>query len=170
MQGGTTVGPARPCACGVILFKRVRAVTTTTRSTTDTSYAPYNPAATESHWYDFWVKQQLFRPESHPNFGKRQPFVITMPPPNVTGGLHNGHTLFVTLEDLMVRWHRMLGDPSLWVPGRDHAGIAGQLVVERDLKAKGIDRHDLGREKFLDQMWEWMESYGHMIQTQLRKL
>jgi valyl-tRNA synthetase len=93
-----------------------------------------------------------------------------MPPPNVTGALHNGHTLFVTLEDVMMRWHRMLGDPSLWVPGRDHAGIAGQLVVERDLKAKGIDRHDLGREKFLDQMWEWMETYGLQIQTQLRKL
>ena len=93
-----------------------------------------------------------------------------MPPPNVTGGLHNGHTLFVTLEDVMIRWHRMLGDPSLWVPGRDHAGIAGQLVVERDLKSKGIDRHDLGREKFLDQMWEWMETYGLQIQKQLRKL
>jgi valyl-tRNA synthetase len=93
-----------------------------------------------------------------------------MPPPNVTGGLHNGHTLFVTLEDVMIRWHRMLGDPSLWVPGRDHAGIAGQLDVERALKCKGIDRHDLGREKFLDQMWEWMESYGLQIQKQLRKL
>jgi valyl-tRNA synthetase len=96
--------------------------------------------------------------------------VITMPPPNVTGGLHNGHTLFVTLEDIMIRWHRMLGDPSLWVPGRDHAGIAGQLVVERDLRAKGIDRHDLGREKFVDQMWEWMETYGLQIQKQLRRL
>lgn len=116
------------------------------------------------------MKHGLFKPESHPNFPQRPPFVITMPPPNVTGGLHNGHTLFVTLEDVMIRWHRMLGDPSLWVPGRDHAGIAGQLVVERDLKSKGIDRHDLGREKFLDQMWEWMESYGHQIQMQLRKL
>jgi valyl-tRNA synthetase len=145
-------------------------VTTTTRSTPDETYAPYNPAETEARWYDFWLKHDLFRPESHPNFGKRPPFVITMPPPNVTGGLHNGHTLFVTLQDLMIRWHRMLGDPSLWVPGRDHAGIAGQLVVERDLKAKGIDRHDLGREKFLDQMWEWMETYGQLIHTQLRKL
>jgi len=116
------------------------------------------------------VSHGLFKPESHPNFGKRPPFVITMPPPNVTGGLHNGHTLFVTLEDVMIRWHRMLGDPSLWVPGRDHAGIAGQLVVERDLKKRGIDRHDLGREKFLEQMWEWMESYGLQIQKQLRKL
>lgn len=93
-----------------------------------------------------------------------------MPPPNVTGGLHNGHTLFVTLEDIMIRWHRMLGDPSLWVPGRDHAGIAGQLVVERDLKARGLDRHALGREAFLEQMWEWMESYGLQIQRQLRRL
>src|SRR4051812_44031366 len=136
----------------------------------ETSYAPYNPAETEAHWYDFWAEHGLFRPETHPNFGKRDPFVITMPPPNVTGGLHNGHTLFVTLEDIMIRWHRMLGDPSLWVPGRDHAGIAGQLVVERDLRQRGIDRHDLGREKFLDQMWEWMETYGRQIQVQLRKL
>jgi valyl-tRNA synthetase len=153
-------------------------MTTTTNNDTKTdlrsaapdAYAPYNPAETETHWYDFWVEHDLFRPESHPNFGKRPPFVITMPPPNVTGGLHNGHTLFVTLEDIMIRWHRMLGDPSLWVPGRDHAGIAGQLVVERDLKARGIDRHDLGREKFLEQMWEWMETYGLQIQHQMRKL
>lgn len=138
--------------------------------TAQQSYTPYNPAETEAHWYDFWVKHDLFRPEAHPNFGQRQPFVITMPPPNVTGGLHNGHTLFVTLEDIMVRWHRMLGDPSLWVPGRDHAGIAGQLVVERDLKARGLDRHDLGREKFVEQMWEWMETYGNRIGLQLRKL
>jgi valyl-tRNA synthetase len=146
----------------------------TTKSTegtrTNAGYAPYNPAETESHWYDFWVKHDLFRPESHPNWGKRDPFVITMPPPNVTGGLHNGHTLFVTLEDIMIRWHRMLGDPSLWVPGRDHAGIAGQLVVEQDLRKRGLSRHDLGRERFLEQMWEWMESYGHRIQAQLRKL
>jgi valyl-tRNA synthetase len=134
------------------------------------TYAPYSPAETEAHWYAFWEEHGLFKPESHPNFGVRRPFVITMPPPNVTGGLHNGHTLFVTLEDVMIRWHRMLGDPSLWVPGRDHAGIAGQLVVERDLRARGISRHDLGREKFLDLMWEWMETYGHTIQTQLRRL
>src|SRR5919198_329288 len=134
------------------------------------TYAPYSPAETEAHWYDFWVERGLFKPESHPNFGKRDPFVITMPPPNVTGGLHNGHTLFVTLEDIMIRWHRMLGDPSLWVPGRDHAGIAGQLVVERDLRKRGLSRHDLGRDKFLDQMWEWMNTYGLHIQLQLRKL
>jgi valyl-tRNA synthetase len=144
--------------------------TTPPRTASAEGYAPYNPAETETRWYDFWLEHDLFKPESHPNFGRRQPFVITMPPPNVTGGLHNGHTLFVTLEDVMIRWHRMLGDPSLWVPGRDHAGIAGQLVVERDLKARGIDRHELGREKFLDQMREWMETYGLHIQKQLRKL
>ncbi len=159
---------------GSLCVSEQTAVTTTTtppKPTSDTTYAPYNPAETEGHWYDFWVQHQLFRPESHPNFGKRQPFVITMPPPNVTGALHNGHTLFVTLEDIMIRWHRMLGDPSLWVPGRDHAGIAGQLVVERDLKEKrGLSRHDLGREAFLDVVWEWMNSYGLQIQTQLRKL
>jgi valyl-tRNA synthetase len=135
-----------------------------------TEYAPYNPKETESRWYDFWLEHGLFKPESHPNFGQRPPFVITMPPPNVTGALHLGHAETTALEDLMLRWHRMLGDPSLWVPGRDHAGIAGQLVVERDLREKGLSRHDLGREKFLDQMWEWMETYGHYIHTQLRKL
>src|SRR5215216_4802230 len=97
-------------------------------------YAPYDPAKVEAKWYAYWQAGGYFKPELSPNLGKRPPFVITMPPPNVTGGLHNGHTLFVTLEDIMVRWHRMLGDPSLWVPGRDHAGIAGQLVVERDLQ------------------------------------
>jgi len=152
------------------LTAQTTATTSSARTAPADTYAPYSPAETEAHWYDFWVKHDLFKPESHPNFPERTPFVITMPPPNVTGGLHNGHTLFVTLEDVMIRWHRMLGDPSLWVPGRDHAGIAGQLVVERDLKAKGIDRHDLGREKFLDQMWEWMETYGLQIQKQLRKL
>jgi valyl-tRNA synthetase len=133
-------------------------------------YAPYDPKATEGRWYDYWLAHDLFRPESHPNFGRRPPFVIIMPPPNVTGGLHNGHVIFVTLEDIMVRWHRMLGDPSLWVPGRDHAGIAGQLVVERDLRQRGLSRQQLGRERFLDQMREWMETYGHHIQLQLRKL
>jgi valyl-tRNA synthetase len=134
------------------------------------AYAPYNPHATENRWYDYWLAHGVFRPEAHPNFGQRPPFVIIMPPPNVTGGLHNGHVIFVTLEDLMVRWHRMLGDPSLWVPGRDHAGIAGQLVVERDLRQRGLSRQELGRERFLEQMWEWMETYGHHIQLQLRKL
>jgi valyl-tRNA synthetase len=94
-----------------------------------------------------------------------------MPPPNVTGELHIGHAMFVTLEDILCRWHRMMGEPTLWVPGRDHAGIAGQLVVERYLKEQsGLTRHDLGREAFLDQVWEWMDTYGKRIRYQLYRL
>ena len=128
------------------------------RAPTPTTYAPYNPAETEAHWYDFWVEHACSGPSRTPTSASATPFVITMPPPNVTGDLHIGHTLFVTLEDIMIRWHRMLGDPTLWVPGRDHAGIAGQLVVERSWRSRGLTRHDLGREKFLDQIWEWMET------------
>ena len=83
----------------------------------------------------------------------REPFVIVMPPPNVTGELHIGHALFVTVEDIMIRWHRMLGDPTLWMPGADHAGIAGQWVVEKLLAQEGLTRHDLGREKFVERVW-----------------
>ena len=78
--------------------------------------------------------------------------------------------MFVTIEDIMTRWHRMLGDPTLWVPGRDHAGIAGQLVVERELAAEGLTRHDLGREKFLERVWDWMERYGKRIRYQMYRL
>src|SRR5918998_4863690 len=109
-------------------------------------YAPYNPSTVESKWYDEWLRRGYFKPG--PDNGK-PPFVITMPPPNVTGELHIGHAMFVTLEDILCRWHRMMGEPTLWVPGRDHAGIAGQLVVERQLmQQSNLSRHDLGREKF----------------------
>ena len=121
-------------------------------------YAPYDPKSVETRLYDAWLRAGYFKPR--PAEGK-QPFVITMPPPNVTGELHIGHAMFVTFEDILIRWHRMLGEPTLWVPGRDHAGIAGQLVVERYLKEQaGLTRHDLGREAFLDQVWEWMDRYG----------
>ena len=121
----------------------------------------YDPRAVEARWYAHWEAAGYFTPVVD---AERPPFVI-MPPPNVTGELHNGHTLFVTLEDIMIRWHRMLGDPSLWVPGRDHAGIAAQLVVERDARAGGPDAATTSAaRKFLDQMWEWMESYGGIIQ------
>src|SRR3954451_6799511 len=130
-------------------------------------YAPYNPANVEARWYSYWLKHGYFKPEINPDLGRRPPFVMTMPPPNVTGELHNGHALFVTLEDALVRWHRMLGDPSLWVPGRDHAGIATQMVVERKLAEDGVSRQELGRDNFLDQVWDWVHTYGRYIQQQM---
>ena len=133
-------------------------------------YTPYDPAAVERRVYDEWLQQGLFKPKSEEESGGRRPFVITMPPPNVTGELHIGHAMFVTIEDILTRWHRMMGDPTLWVPGRDHAGIAGQLVVERELAQEGLTRHDLGREKFLERMWRWMDRYGKQIRYQMYRL
>ncbi|KAL6124843.1 hypothetical protein ACLB2K_077352 [Fragaria x ananassa] len=110
--------------------------------------------ANEERIYSWWESQGYFRP----NFDRgTDPFVISMPPPNVTGSLHMGHAMFVTLEDIMVRYHRMKGRPTLWVPGTDHAGIATQLVVERMLASEGIKRVDLGREEFVKRVWEWKE-------------
>ncbi|MDA0769882.1 MAG: valine--tRNA ligase, partial [Chloroflexi bacterium] len=98
------------------------------------------------------------------------PFTVIMPPPNVTGELHMGHALTTALEDLMVRWHRMQGEPTLFLPGSDHAGIATQVVVERTLAADGMTRHDLGREKFVERVWQWVDQYGNRIYEQLRRL
>ena len=133
-------------------------------------YAPYDPASVEDRLYAEWMRLGLFKPKSEEEAGGRAPFVLTMPPPNVTGELHIGHALFVAVEDLMIRWHRMLGDPTLWVPGRDHAGIAGQLVVERELAKEGKTRHDLGRDQFLARMWDWMDRYGKRIRYQMYRL
>ncbi|HZO32638.1 MAG TPA: valine--tRNA ligase [Chloroflexota bacterium] len=133
-------------------------------------YTPYDPASVETRVYEEWLRQGLFKPKSEEESGGRRPFVITMPPPNVTGELHIGHAMFVTIEDILTRWHRMLGDPTLWVPGRDHAGIAGQLVVERELAQEGLTRHDLGREKFLERVWSWMDRYGKQIRYQMYRL
>ncbi len=93
-----------------------------------------------------------------------------MPPPNVTGALHLGHALTATIEDMMIRYHRMLGDETLWVPGEDHAGIATQVVVERELAKEGTDRHGSGREAFVERVWEWVRRYKHRIQDQHRRL
>ncbi len=127
----------------------------------------YNPSEIEGSWYDRWFDQGYFTPEIDPD---QDPFVIIMPPPNVTGELHMGHALFVSVEDILSRWHRMQGRPTLWLPGADHAGIAGQWVVERELAAKGLSRHDLGREQFIDQVWEWMDRYRSRILSQMRTL
>ena len=111
----------------------------------------YEPGKIERKWYQFWHKQGYFTPKIDP---ERKPFVVIMPPPNVTGELHLGHALTDTLEDIMVRWHRMKGEPTLWLPGTDHAGIATQVVTEQKLAKQGLSKNGLGREEFLKTAWE----------------
>lgn len=127
----------------------------------------YDPKGVEGKWYQFWLDKGYFTPKIDP---ERQPFVIIMPPPNVTGELHLGTAFTAIIEDTMVRWHRMKGDPTLWLPGSDHAGIAGQNVVEKLIAEEGLSRHSLGREKFLERMWQWMSKYRGIIGDQHRKL
>ncbi|OGO38786.1 MAG: valine--tRNA ligase [Chloroflexi bacterium RBG_16_57_8] len=127
---------------------------------TDEMPKAYEPGKVESKWYPVWVERGYFTPKPH---GDKNPFVIIMPPTNITGELHLGHALTATLEDIMVRWHRMRGEPTLWLPGVDHAGIATQVVVERELAKEGIDRHQLGREKFLERVWQWANKYRNTI-------
>ncbi|CAL9077122.1 unnamed protein product [Musa acuminata var. zebrina] len=123
--------------------------------------------ASEERIYSWWEAQGYFKP----SFDRgADPFVIPMPPPNVTGSLHMGHAMFVTLEDIMVRYNRMKGRPTLWIPGTDHAGIATQLVVEKMLASEGIKRAELGREEFTKRVWEWKEKYGGTITNQIRRL
>ncbi|MGE0105018.1 MAG: valine--tRNA ligase [Blastocatellales bacterium] len=129
----------------------------------------YEPKEVEERWYPFWEGNGYFSPESSEN--PRAPvFTMVIPPPNVTGYLHMGHALNHTLQDVLARWRRMSGDRVLWLPGTDHAGIATQMVVERQLAADGISRHDLGREKFVERVWEWKEHSGGTIQKQMRVL
>ncbi len=127
----------------------------------------YDPRSVEERLYKWWEERGYFQPKIDP---EKRPFVISIPPPNITGELHHGHAMFVTLEDLMIRWHRMLGDPTLWVPGTDHAGIATQNVVEKALEKQGIKRKDLGRDEFVKRVWEWKEEYGGIITRQTRRL
>src|SRR5687768_14744022 len=127
----------------------------------------YDPRLVETGVYDRWDDAGYFQPRERPD---RESFVVVMPPPNVTGELHIGHALFVTVEDIMTRWHRMLGDPTLWLPGADHAGIAGQWVVEKELAREGRTRHDLGRERFLERVWDYMDRYRGRIREQMRIL
>jgi valyl-tRNA synthetase len=127
----------------------------------------YEPGKIEGKWYQFWLDKGYFTPKLDP---ARKPFVIIMPPTNITGELHLGHALTATLEDIMTRWHRMRGEPTLWLPGIDHAGIATQVVVERILSQEGLDRHQLGREKFLERVWEWARTYRRTIIEQHKRL
>jgi valyl-tRNA synthetase len=128
----------------------------------------FEPKHIESRWYPEWEKSGYFRAGLDTN--KSEAFCILLPPPNVTGTLHMGHGFNQTLMDALTRYHRMKGDNTLWQPGTDHAGIATQIVVERQLDAQGISRHDLGREKFIEKVWEWKKYSGDTITRQMRRL
>ncbi|MBI2914575.1 MAG: valine--tRNA ligase [Firmicutes bacterium] len=127
----------------------------------------YDAGQAEGRWYEFWESRGFFGAEVDP---ARKPFCIVIPPPNVTGSLHMGHALDNTLQDILVRWKRMQGYAALWVPGTDHAGIATQIKVEEQLALQGLSRHDLGREEFLERVWDWKRRYGQTIINQLKKL
>ncbi|MGQ9832764.1 MAG: valine--tRNA ligase [Candidatus Villigracilaceae bacterium] len=134
----------------------------------------YDFKSTEPRIYEMWEKGGYFRPANdprEPDFEPaKKPFVISIPPPNVTGELHLGHAMFVSMEDLMIRYHRMKGYSTLWVPGTDHAGIATQLQVEKSLANEGLRRDQIGREEFLKRTWAWKEKYGGIITRQIRRL
>ena len=131
----------------------------------------YEPGAIETRWAEYWVAEKLFRVEPPKSVEEGQKtFTILLPPPNVTGALHMGHMLEHTESDILCRWRRMRGEPTLWIPGTDHAGIATQMLVERDLASQGINRKQLGREKFLERVWQWREHYGGQIFKQMRRL
>src|SRR3989344_1787612 len=131
---------------------------------------PYDPKEHEGKIYKLWEESGFFNPDNLPRAKSRGTFTIAIPPPNVTGSLHIGHALNATIQDILIRKKRMEGYRTLWIPGTDHAGIATQNVVEKELKKQGISRHDLGREKFLEKVWEWKEKYGNIILDQLKKL
>ena len=127
----------------------------------------YDPASFERKWYSYWEEHKLFHDEANES---REPYSVVIPPPNVTGQLHMGHALDNTLQDILVRYQRMRGKNAVWVPGCDHAGIATQAKVEESLRAEGTNRFELGREKFLERVWDWKQQYGDRIMYQLRML
>jgi valyl-tRNA synthetase len=127
----------------------------------------YNSQEVEGRWYNWWESKGYFHADVRSD---RPPFVMVMPPPNVTGSLHMGHMLNQTVQDVIARRKRMQGFNTLWLPGMDHAGIASQNVVERELQKEGLTRHDLGREKFVQRVWEWKEQYGGIILKQIRRI
>lgn len=131
----------------------------------------YNPKAVEACWYAWWEKQGFFSPDYKDDGSEREKFVMVVPPPNVTGSLHLGHTLTAAVEDSLSRWHRMKGHQVLYIPGSDHAGIATQAVVEKRLKKeRNVTKHEMGREAFLAEVWKWRETYGDRIYDQLRRM
>jgi valyl-tRNA synthetase len=132
----------------------------------------YDPTAIEDHWAEYWVKEKLFAQPTPPQEDHEggKPFDILLPPPNVTGRLHMGHMLNQTEMDILTRWHRMRGDRALWLPGTDHAGIATQMMVERQLATEGKKRQEMGREAFVERVWEWKRHYGGAILDQMKRL
>lgn len=125
----------------------------------------YNPETIETKWYEFWETSGYFKPTPNTNS-----FCIMLPPPNVTGTLHMGHAFEVTIMDTLVRWQRMQGNQTLWQPGTDHAGIATQMLVERDIQKENLSKHQLGRDAFLNKIWDWKKKSGNQITQQLREL
>eukprot|EP00826_Nyctotherus_ovalis_P038661 TRINITY_DN3635_c0_g1_i15.p1 TRINITY_DN3635_c0_g1~~TRINITY_DN3635_c0_g1_i15.p1 ORF type:complete len:227 (+),score=75.59 TRINITY_DN3635_c0_g1_i15:214-894(+) len=132
----------------------------------------YDPKKVESGWYEWWVDQGFFHADEKKVLSKeKKPYTILIPPPNVTGSLHAGHALFVAIQDTLIRYRKMKGFEVLWIPGTDHAGIATQTVTEKLLmKAEGKTRHDLGREKFVERVWDWCNKYGGQILNQFRAM
>lgn len=130
----------------------------------------YNPRDVEPEIYQRWEASGLFNPDKLPLGRRRRPFTISMPPSNITGELHTGHMLGFTIQDVLIRFQRMRGRAALWIPGTDHAAIATQVVVERELKKEGLDRHELGRERFLQRVWQWKEQYGRRIVEQTKRM
>jgi len=124
----------------------------------------YHPKQVEAAWYSWWEQQKFFHARPENITPEKQPFVMVIPPPNVTGALHLGHALMLSIEDVITRWKRMSGYETLWLPGCDHAGIATQSVVEKQLwKKERKTRHDLGREAFVKTVWQWKDEYGGKI-------
>jgi valyl-tRNA synthetase len=130
----------------------------------------YEPGAIETRWADYWIKEKLFSDPTPPAGETRPVFTLLLPPPNVTGRLHMGHMLNQTQMDIIVRWHRMRGFITLWLPGTDHAGIATQMMVEKQLEKEGKKRREMGREKFVERVWEWKREYGGAILDQMKRL
>jgi valyl-tRNA synthetase len=130
----------------------------------------YEPGAIETRWAEYWIKEKLFSVSTPPEGETRPVFTLLLPPPNVTGRLHMGHMLNQTQMDIIVRWHRMRGFITLWLPGTDHASIATQMMVERQLASEGKKRRDLGRERFIERVWEWRKLYGGAILDQMKRL
>ncbi len=126
----------------------------------------YTPESFEPKWYDIWENSKTFEPKK----GHKEPFSIVIPPPNVTGSLHMGHALQHCIIDVIIRRKRMQGYETLWLPGTDHAGIITQLLVENELESKGLTRQELGREKFLEEVWKWKEDSGNKISSQMKRL
>ncbi|MCY3734731.1 MAG: class I tRNA ligase family protein, partial [Chloroflexi bacterium] len=129
----------------------------------------YDASVVEDPIYAFWEDNGWFRP-TDASESEAEPFSVIMPPPNVTGVLHLGHAVTLTIEDALIRWHRMLGEPTLWLPGLDHAGIATQSVVEQQLAREGMTRHDLGRDAFEERVWDWVGVTRPRITSQARRM